>query len=224
MSAKPLYQLKVTLQDFRPPIWRRLLISSDATFFDLHSLIQDAFGWEDYHLHSFRAYRNKGKKRIYIQDDETNQEWQYYPFQLAEELLPPIEERDEYYNELNTHLRQHINEEFPTIRYEYDFGDSWEHEIVLEKILHEVAAVPVVLGGKRMGPPEDSRGWIHDAEDIVAASHNKRSKFWQELVKNWGIDIAEDFASISEEFLSTTFGLDAVTITDPKERLKNYHR
>lgn len=46
-------QLKITLRDSKPPIWRRIQISDQSTFFDLHNVIQDAMGWEDYHLHNF---------------------------------------------------------------------------------------------------------------------------------------------------------------------------
>lgn len=215
-----IYQLKVTLTGFRPPIWRRLLIASDATFFDLHSLIQDAFDWEDYHLHSFKGYRNKGKKRIYIQDPITNEEWQY---PVAEELLPPIEERDEFLNEHETKLSKYLNQEFPKFTYEYDFGDSWIHEIVLEKDLEKQSGVqPTLTAGQRLGPPEDSRGWIHNAEEIVKASRDKKSKAWLELIKAWGKETAEDFVLMSRDFLLVPFNSGDVSITDPKERIKNY--
>ena len=44
--------------------------------------------------------------------------------------------------------------------YEYDFGDSWEHEIIVEKILPPVVGVkyPVCIKGKRACPPEDVGG------------------------------------------------------------------
>ena len=47
------YQLKVTLKDIKPPIWRRLLVS-DCTMGELHQIIQVAMGWENYHLYAFR--------------------------------------------------------------------------------------------------------------------------------------------------------------------------
>ncbi len=220
MKSPQTYQLKVTLVGFRPPIWRRLLIASDATFFDLHSLIQDAFEWEDYHLHLFRAHRNKGKKRIYIQNPETNEEWQY---PVAEELLPPTEERDEFFDEYETQLSQHLNQDFPKLIYEYDFGDGWEHEIVFEKILEKSpVVVPAVIAGKRQGPPEDSRGWIHNAESIVKASRNRKSKVWQGLVEAWGRETAEDFVLMSRDFLLVPFNPEDVIVTDSEERLKNY--
>jgi len=44
------YQLKITLREIEPPIWRRVLVLSDITFYKLHKTIQAAFGWQDYHL------------------------------------------------------------------------------------------------------------------------------------------------------------------------------
>lgn len=48
-----IYQIKVTLEGSKPPIWRRLLVCSDVSLADLHYIIQAAFGWWDYHLHQF---------------------------------------------------------------------------------------------------------------------------------------------------------------------------
>ena len=50
---RPIYQLKISLSGSRPLIWRRILIPSDVSFFDLHVAIQDAMGWFDSHLHQF---------------------------------------------------------------------------------------------------------------------------------------------------------------------------
>jgi len=220
MKQALIYQLKITIIGFKPPIWRRVFVSEDASFFELHSLIQDVFDWEDYHLHSFRALRNNGKKQIYIQDQETNDEWAY---PVAEELLPPTEERNEYLDEHNTKLSDFFSQEFPKIKYEYDFGDSWEHQIELEKILDDpVTSVPAVVTGKRLGPPEDSRGWIHDAKDIVRASKNKRSAYWRELNEVWDAEAVTDFVLMSKDFLFVPFEVGDVVISDPKERLKRY--
>lgn len=50
------YQFKITLKDVEPPVWRRVLVPETCTFYDLHTIIQDAMGWEDYHLHAFEIY------------------------------------------------------------------------------------------------------------------------------------------------------------------------
>lgn len=128
VNTSKIYQLKVTLVGFQPPVWRRMLIAADATYFDLHSLIQDVFEWEDCHLHAFRTERNKGKKRIFIQDEESNEEWE---LPVAEELKPPMEERDEFLDEYTTALSAYLSLDFPKMEYEYDFGDSWLHTILV---------------------------------------------------------------------------------------------
>ena len=215
-----MYQLKILIKDFRPPIWRRVLIADEASFFDLHSLIQDIFDWEDYHLHAFCAVRNKGKQNIYIQNEETNDEW---ASSLDDELLAPSEKRVLYRDELATQLKEYLNEEFPHMTYEYDFGDSWDHQIVLEKVLSlDNSMVTIVVTGKRLGPPEDSRGWIHSAEEIVKSNRNKRSVAWKELCDAYGDEAARDIALMCKDFLLVAFDVSEIEVTDPKERLKLY--
>ena len=72
MARQPAFQFKITLQDITPPIWRRIQISNQCTFWDLHVAIQDAMGWTDSHLHEFTAINTAtGKKEfIGIPDDE----------------------------------------------------------------------------------------------------------------------------------------------------------
>ena len=50
---KKVYQFKITLKGIKPPIWRRIQVPENYTFWDLHVAIQDSMGWEDYHLHEF---------------------------------------------------------------------------------------------------------------------------------------------------------------------------
>ena len=53
-TAKKILQLKITLKEIKPPIWRRVLVSDQITLSDLHHVIQAVFGWEDYYLHEFK--------------------------------------------------------------------------------------------------------------------------------------------------------------------------
>ncbi len=134
----PIYQMKVTLRGSRPPIWRRLEISADTSLEELHSIVQTAFGWTNSHLHQFMINH------------------QYYS-------LPEFE-LDEYSTKVGDESRVRLDElslkPKSKFIYEYDFGDSWEHEIVLEKVLDKAEAVsyPRCSGGKRAGPPEDCGG------------------------------------------------------------------
>ncbi len=132
------FQLKVNLRHTRPPIWRRLEVQSDMTLGELHHVIQSAMGWTDSHLHNFVA---KGIRYGAVE--------QGFDFDLEEE-----DERD-------TRLDQVLTKPKDKLVYEYDFGDSWVHDIVLEKVLpidSEGTRYPLVTGGRRACPPEDIGG------------------------------------------------------------------
>jgi hypothetical protein len=132
------YQLKITLLGTKPPIWRRLLVPSNSTFENLHRALQIAMGWQDYHLHQFTA----GRRHIGVPDPDARATGMH------------IE------NERKVRLSDAIPETGSKILYTYDFGDSWDHSIVLEKVLpwDPTTAYPVCLGGKLAGPPEDCGG------------------------------------------------------------------
>ncbi len=140
-----IYQLKISIKGAKPPIWRRILIEADSSFFYLHNIIQDIFNWEDYHLYVFM-----GKKGNYS-DGEENQEFSSSEYSIKTELQNPKDK----------------------IQYIYDFGDNWEHEILLEKILPYDSSIsyPICTGGRREGPMEDCGG-IHAFHEIVEAIEN----------------------------------------------------
>lgn len=135
-SRAGVFQLKVTLDDTRPPIWRRILVDGNSTLDQLHEVIQAAFGWWDYHLHEFEA----GGTRYGVPDPD----WDWGP--------PPRDER-------RTRLAS-IAGEGTRIAYVYDFGDSWDHRIVVEKVRAATDAVtlPACIDGRRACPPEDCGG------------------------------------------------------------------
>lgn len=158
------FQLKVTLLGFRPPIWRRVLVPGSFDLAGLHRVIQASFGWEDYHLHAFQIHGVDFGPR----DPEGWTEYQSERIALAK---------------LNLHAKTKF-------RYEYDFGDSWIHEITVEKVVvPEVPlVVPVCLTGKRACPPEDSGGpW--GFQDMLAAAHNPEhpdhDEFKEYLDSDW---------------------------------------
>ncbi|MBZ5565786.1 MAG: plasmid pRiA4b ORF-3 family protein [Acidobacteriia bacterium] len=134
-----IYQLKVTLRYTRPPIWRRLLVPAGLTLADFHDVLQEAMGWDNSHLHEFRI----GPKRFGKSDPRDRLMG-----------LDPIG------NERTTHLFMVLGKVGAKATYTYDFGDSWEHAIVVEKVLPPEPGVPypVCLGGKLHGPPEDCGG------------------------------------------------------------------
>lgn len=127
-------QLKLSLRGVsKPPVWRRLLVPADIRLDRLHDVIQTAMGWTDTHLHVFStAAGDYG-----IPDPELG-----------------------FRNERSARLAQFLNRPGDRIRYAYDFGDGWEHEIDLEKRLgHDTGErIPTCLAGKGGCPPEDCGG------------------------------------------------------------------
>jgi tetratricopeptide (TPR) repeat protein len=135
VRADAVYQLKVTLRGSRPPIWRRLLVRADTRLSTLHAILQVAMGWTDDHLHQFEA----GARRIGV---------------------PRRGGWAEVEDERRVRLSEVAPGERARLTYEYDFGDSWEHQIVVEKVgsAERGAVYPVCLAGRRAGPPEDVGG------------------------------------------------------------------
>jgi hypothetical protein len=136
------YVVRVDLNGARPPIWRRLELASDLNLAELHEVLQTAMGWTDSHLHHFVG----GPVR-----DHT--------------VLPFLtdfdeEEGDEGVNERDVRLDQVLVEVGDRLSYEYDFGDSWDHTIRLERIEEYDATTPRarLTGGRRACPPEDCGG------------------------------------------------------------------
>lgn len=137
-------QLKISLRGVKPPVWRRVVVNFNITLAQLHEVIQTAMGWTDSHLHLFaiddRLYGNPE----YIDD------W-------------PEPVHDEANHRLGKFATVGA-----TFRYEYDFGDGWERDILVEKIEPGRLEHPVVLTGRRACPPEDCGGpWGY--ADLIAA-------------------------------------------------------
>lgn len=129
------YQLKITLKGARPPIWRRVLVPSNLLLSQLHTVVQRAMGWYGGHLHEFTVGRESYG-------------------------VPDPDYRDDVLSERRVRLDQLVPREKGKLRYLYDFGDSWDHEILVEKILTPDPSVryPVCIAGKRECPPEDVGG------------------------------------------------------------------
>jgi hypothetical protein len=135
-------QLKVTLRHVRPPVWRRILVSSDTPLERLHDILQEAMGWTDSHLHAFAHGTT-----VYMADD------------------PDMASGLAFIEERGVPIGSLLVEPKDRLRYDYDFGDGWEHDVVVEKVLAPSAAtrVPAVLAGRRACPPEDVGG-VHGYE------------------------------------------------------------
>jgi hypothetical protein len=166
-------QVKVQLAGVtRPPVWRRLQLPARTPLDDLHHIIQAAFGWEDHHLHVFES----GRERIGPADPEL-------------EL--------DFADERRFTLADLASEVGDRVTYTYDFGDDWEHHIVVEKVLEPAPGVtgPILVTAKGACPPEDCGGpwgWSELKEALAdpdAEEHAERRE-WLGLGENDVLDPA----------------------------------
>jgi hypothetical protein len=174
-SKAQIYQIKVTLKDSKPPIWRRILVRSDITLAALHRILQAVMGWWDYHLHQFIV------GQTYFGQPHPD-----YGFEMRDER--------------RVRLNQIAPSEGSRFVYEYDFGDSWEHILLLEKVLEPESGqqYPVCVKGERACPPEDVGGvWSYEGflEAIGDPDHPEHEDYME-----W----------IGGEFDAEEFDLDAV--------------
>ena len=154
------YELKVTLLGTRPPIWRRLLVPAEMTLAQLHDVIQAAMEWRNCHLHEFQI----GDKRFGVPDSDDAV--MGAPVCLNERRVPMWEV-------LSTPGAQAV--------YTYDFGDSWEHSLTVERILTGEGGLsyPQCVDGKRRGPPEDCGGiggFYHFLRAISNPNHDEHAE------------------------------------------------
>lgn len=156
---KTVYQLKVTLKGLKPPIWRKIQVASTITLEELHLIVQEVMGWENYHLHQFL-----------IGGTSYSQPQQF-----------GLEAR----NEKIVMLSKVVIEEKFKFSYIYDLGDDWEHEIFVEKILPLSDGVnyPICLTGKRACPPEDCGGVWGYAELLEVLQEPEHPEY--ETYQDW---------------------------------------
>ncbi|MFQ6613634.1 MAG: plasmid pRiA4b ORF-3 family protein [Fidelibacterota bacterium] len=137
--TKKTYQIQIALRRSKPKIWRRLLVPSDLLLPDFHKVIQTSMGWTNSHLHQFIKDRTFYREKL----DED-----YFWGEMNEVDYSTIK------------ISDLLKKEHDKIVYEYDFGDSWEHDIILEKIENDGVDknIPICLTGKNQCPPEDCGG------------------------------------------------------------------
>jgi hypothetical protein len=157
-ESKSLYQIKVTLVGSKPPIWRRLIVKDNTRLDQLHSVLQVAMGWFNSHLHQYRV----GSSYIGIPDQDID--------------IDVTDEQMVYLQDIISNVKDNFV-------YEYDFGDGWEHKIVLEKKLPlDSSESPVVIKGKKACPPEDCGG-IWGYSDFLAAIQDPKHEEHEEMLE-----------------------------------------
>ena len=179
-DLRKVYQIKISLRDIRPPIWRRIEVFSDTTLERLHLIFQLAMGWSNYHLHQYT-----------IGGVEYGEPHPDYDFEVKDEK--------------KVKLYQVTPKENFKFIYEYDSGNRWEHEVLIEKILpvEKGKHYPFCVKGKRTCPPEDVGGpWGY--ADFLEAVHDPYHSEHEDML----------------EWVGGEFDPEAFNLEEVNERLK----
>jgi hypothetical protein len=187
---KSIYQIQIALKNFKPKIWRRILVNSNMLLSDFHKVIQTTMGWDNSHLHQFIKDRTYYSKKIKGDDfwDMSGDNVDYKKMKISDLL---VAEKDK-------------------MVYEYDFGDGWEHSIILEKILpfEKGFKHPVCLAGKMSCPHEDVGGVWGYAEMLEILKDPKHEEY--ENYMEWlggGFDSEEfDIEMVNEMLQDEDYG------------------
>ncbi len=206
-------ELKIVLDGIKPKIWRRFLVEDSISFNRLHKTIQTVMGWDDYHMYKFcianeeivpdedgynlaESSFNKlfsspefvkmleqgrfGKSPCSLDTDKINK------------ILHKIEQNKPVVKfDVNTRINQLIKSEKQKFIYVYDFGDSWEHTVTVEKIIEKDQSkkYPICLEGERACPPEDC-GSVPGYYNLMKIRKNKKHPQYKELIVEW---LGEDY-------------------------------
>ena len=173
-TTNQVLRFRVTLNEIRPEVWREIEVPIDYTFWDLHVALQDAIGWQDSHLHLFRvAIPGVAEPvEIGIPDPELSAQ--------DSECLPGW----------LTPVRGLLRNVGDRATYLYDFGDGWEHDLVLEDLVPRVRGgrYPRCTAGERACPPEDCGGpggYERLLEIIADPKHEEHEEMTAWLGRPW---------------------------------------
>jgi hypothetical protein len=135
------YQIKLSLEGSKPPIWRRLWLPAAISLADVHDVIQIAMDWQNDHLHHFIAGNYNSSSVVFFSD-------------------PIMLNGDDCLDEAEARFDALLVQPKAKLRYEYDFGDSWVHDVRLEAVLpfDPRPTYPQCVAGKGAAPPEDCGG------------------------------------------------------------------
>ena len=192
------YQFRIELSEIEPTVWRAIQVPSEYSFWDLHVAIQDAMGWLDYHLHTFRVKmpHKKSETEIGIPDENFDDR----------DILPGWE----------VPIIKYFTEPGKLAIYDYDFGDGWSHYVLLEGILLKEKGVkyPRCIGGERACPPEDCGG-VDGYYQVVKILSDPNHPEYQEY-NEWLKGHSKNYFPYEPD----EFEPDKVEFWDPKKRWK----
>jgi len=186
------YQLKISLLNSKPEIWRRVLVPENLNFYGLHRVIQIAMGWGDSHLFQFH-YGEFGFSDSITLKEYIDEEIKYEAAMAGAKIMDARRKKIKSYftsNEL--------------IFYTYDYGDFWEHTVVKEEVvdlpLNEIGCID----GSGACPPDDCGG-IHGYYEMLKSLKNPKDpeneswRVWLGLSKN---DNYEDSFGFKRELVN----------------------
>jgi hypothetical protein len=141
VASSEFIEIKVTLNEVEPPVWRKFIISTDANLKELHMVIQKTMGWQNSHLHDFSI--NNGKQRFSPKD-----------------MSESFDNDDESEDSSEVTIADLMMMKIEDFQYNYDYGDGWEHSIEIGKEVLPQAGVkyPLCTEGSGACPPEDCGG------------------------------------------------------------------
>ncbi len=168
-----LYQIKTSLDGVKPLIWRRIIVNSDTSLEDFHKIIQTTMGWSNSHLHQFIK-----ENTFYLKDDDLDDDFGFMG-------------KNKQVDYSDVKISDLLIKEKDKIKYEYDFGDAWEHSILLEKIKENSVKIahPKCLKGKRACPIEDCGG-VWGYANLIEIMNNTKHPEYKEMA-DWIGDIFE---------------------------------
>lgn len=163
-----IYEIKVSIRDTHPPVWRRLQIPSGITFHELNAIIQIAFNWCGYHLYEFEEGATLNKRGTII--GIPNEDSEYFGFKILDATKTKI---DKYF------------EKYKTMKYTYDFGDNWIHDIQIEKVIETDLKLknPICIKAKMDSLPEDCGG-TYGYEELLEIINDPKNERYEEM-RDW---------------------------------------
>jgi len=205
MAKTRTYELRITLNGSKPPIWRRVAVPSDIALGELHDVIQIAMGWTNSHLHRFCQpvkISKDEKLRLWQKDSRTPREWsRLQGGRVFVTKVTPWGEPTEMEGEDEDGVT--LGEVCPKAKskliYEYDFGDGWEHTVEVQKITEPKEGVdyPVCLAGKKACPPEDCGG-VWGYYEMLEAVEDPDHERHEELLEWLGGDFDPEHFDLEE--------------------------
>ena len=194
MQTVPAFDLRISIEDTEPEIWRRLIVPESLTVPQFHEAIQRAFGWQDRHLYGIRCVDREGQPRAIVGPDDAAEDTGAEPASgvgLAE-LLDPARKGT------------------PNFEYEYDFGDAWTHTVRLMGPARIPAGTLSCVAGANRGPVEDSGGpggYRHLAEVLADERHREyhdAATWFREVTGEWALRF--DIRTFDLDFANRSLG------------------